>query len=173
MKRLCSLLFLWVLCVSCDYSFDLNDPDVREFVFRLKNGTYECFLTSSSGERLGLQMPAFQMKDIPELLSYAEDTTRIKAFPDNPVYAISSSHLDDESYILGECLLWVVEGIRVNKLYPSRQPLLIKTVGTIKYFLTTDEVLEVWSLYNQWWEDHQNGDWPDIDPLEGSIYSWY
>ncbi|MDH6312637.1 hypothetical protein M2137_001412 [Parabacteroides sp. PFB2-10] len=172
MKRVYSLLFIWVLCVSCDYSFDLNDPDVREFVFRLKNGTYECYITSSSGERLGLQMPVFQMKDIPDLLKYAADTTHIENFPINPSSRISGSHLEDETYILGECLLWVVEGIRLNKVYPSQQPILTEATPSGTQTLIGAEVLEVCSLYTQWWENNQHGDWPDIDPLEGSSYSW-
>ncbi|MDH6341752.1 hypothetical protein M2480_000791 [Parabacteroides sp. PFB2-12] len=173
MKRIYALLFVWVLCVSCDYSFDLNDPDVREFVFRLKNGTYECYLTSSSGERMGLQMPVFQMKDIPELLEYAADTTHIEDFPINSSSRVSASHLEDGTYILGECLLWIVEGIRLNKVYPSEQPVLIEKTPSGSHCLTGQEVLEVWELYNQWWVKNQQGDWPDIDPLEGSGYLWW
>jgi len=57
---------LALLCSGCDKnSFDLSNPDVREFVKQLENGTYSQYEYTEDGERLWAKMPDFQKKDIP------------------------------------------------------------------------------------------------------------
>ena len=52
----------------------------KKFVKQLKNGTYNEFALAENGEKLWTLFPKFSMKDIPILLSLADDTTIINPF---------------------------------------------------------------------------------------------
>lgn len=163
-------------CTSCDYDFDIHNPSVKEFVALIKNGSYDMYEISNTGEKLWLIMPDFTEKDIPDLLKYASDLTHISDFPVNPVSSIPPYHLQDGSLILGECLLWTIEGIRKGNKYGSLTPILLKNASDdpsiSSEYLNKDEILEVKAIYDQWWKDNKSGKWREIDPLESTIYSW-
>lgn len=176
MKRLICLLCVVIICFSCDYSFDLNNPSVKEFVALIKNNSYDYYKISDTGEKLYLIMPEFTSKDIPDLLKYASDTRTIAEYPLNPVSSISPYYTEKGGLILSECLLWTIEGIRIGSKYGSLVPILRKKVSddpNVPYqYLDTNEILIVKDLYDTWWKKHGHGDWREIDPLEGSVYSW-
>lgn len=178
MKVLWLVLLLLLVSPSCSdgfsHDFNTDEPDVEIFVRLIKNGTYNCSEVSKSGEFLWLKMPGFTRSDIPGLLKLASDLTPVKSFPENP---ISSIRLEYKR--LGECLLWVVEGIRIGRPYGSLIPSLstaaekIEGSSTVRR-LTDEEVLEVRQLYLDWWEKVKDDQFlmERINPLKDTRYSW-
>jgi len=154
----------------------LNNPDVKEFVFRVKNNSYDIYEISETGEKLWLIMPDFTANDIPDLLKYASDMASISDFPTNPISSIPPYHNEDGTLILGECLLWTIEGIRIDSKYGSLTPILLKNRSNDpsipSEYLDKEEILLVKAIYDQWWVDNKNSNWKVIDPLEDTIYSW-
>ena len=35
------------------------------------------------------------------------------------------------------------------------------------------KVREVRDLYTDWWDKYEDGDWEDMNPLEGTVYRWF
>lgn len=150
---------------------DLYDPDVKLFVKQLKSGTY------NTKNMAGIvQVPEFSPKHIPQLLSYMDDMTEIPSFP---LPTISSQYGGRAR--LGECMLWIVEAIRLG--YPPSLgcKLVYKDAEDYEgiYFLTNSEVQEVVSLYRDWWEKVEKANpieamylW-EIEPLAHSNYRWW
>ena len=89
---------------GCEKEFDINEPDVEQFIKLLKQGEYEFNY-----------IPYFSPEDIPHLLMYAKDFREIDRFPRNPI----SSYMI-QACKLGVCLLWVNETIR--RTYPQPEP---------------------------------------------------
>lgn len=94
-------------CVSCsEETLDYNNPDVDLFVRQLKAGNY-----NTKSPKGFVEVPKFTEKDIPTLLNYAEDLTQVASFPLPPVSAYYSGKVR-----LGECMLWIVETIRLGHM---------------------------------------------------------
>lgn len=172
-----NLLFLTVIvfCIGCNKAdFDIENPDVEKFVQQIKDGSYDNYLIGENGEKLWLLMPNFKEEHIPMLIKYSTDTTHINSFPTNPV---SSRKAYPKGYgILGECLLWTVEGIRNGTKYGSLDPYLIDNSKEEMERYTGvngSEVLKVQELYENWWNEHQSSNWRDVNPLEKTTYAWY
>lgn len=165
------LLFVFVMMGCSDDTLDYHNPDVRLFVKQLKSGTYNT--KNANGI---VEIPLFTSKHIPQLLKYTEDLTEIPSFP---LPSISSQFGGKAR--LGECMLWIIEGIRLGH-YPSLGcKLLHRDAENYEgiYFLTNEEVLEVATLYRLWWEKVENPDsWSSvavwgIDPIVLSDYRWW
>ena len=168
---------LSVLIISCDPGeFDFNNPKVKSFVEELKAGTYDDYELGDDGQNLWLKMPAFNENHIASLIELANDTTRIDKFPLNPISS-RTPYPNGRSYlILGECLLWTVEGIRNGSGYGSLDPYLIDATkdDLERYFgLSNSEILDVRELYQAWWDENKNGNWEEVDPLEGTGFAWF
>ena len=156
------LLTIILFSGSCTKDFNFEKPGVDEFVSLVRNGKY------TSGV-----MPNFSPGNIPELLKYANDTSEIETFPIWPLSSYSC-----QSYILGECILYTIESVRVtyyqpdwHKRYASYVPKVYKEVkydsALVKhlsdiytipppdpadYFLNKDELQVVYNKYKSWWE---------------------
>jgi hypothetical protein len=174
MRKLLKYIVLSVFCFACQKdNFNLSNPDVDLFVAQLKNGSYDCYKKGDDGGNLWLLMPEFNERHIPELLKFAKDTTHIFKFPVNPVSSLSPFPYGRDYFILGECLLSIIEGIRKGVTFPSLAPYLrvinpeLDTSG-----LNGEEILQVWELYNSWWESNRNSDWQNHDPLTGTNFKW-
>lgn len=173
MKKTWMLLFA-VLVVfaftNCsEETLDYNNPDVGLFVKQLKAGSYH-----TKNDKGVVEVPHFTEKDIPELLSYAENLDVIPAFPS--VYNTNSGKIR-----LGECILWVVEGIRLGFPASMGCKMVEANAGNYEaiYFLSDAEVLDAAARYRRWWENRQypRTAWT-IDPcynepLCGSGYRWW
>ena len=154
--------------------FDVNNPDVALFVSQLKAGTYSCYRTDIYSQYLWLAMPKFTATDIPALLEYAKDTTFITHFPSNPASSRTPYPSGRSNFILGECLLWIVEGIRTNTAYPSLDPYLIDTAKNSTSGLSKSEILGVRDLYYKWWWGSSIMEWwLRTPPLNGTTYTWH
>ena len=157
--------------------FDINNPDVALFVTQLKAGTYSCYRTDIYSQYLWLAMPKFTATHIPALLEYAKDTTFIAHFPSNPASSRTPYPSGRSNFILGECLLWIVEGIRTNSAYPSLDPYLIdsaKPTAEKLKGLEKSEILNVRDLYYKWWWGSSIMEWwLRTPPLSGTTYSWH
>ena len=177
MKRICFVFFLSILISGCTKDkFNLNKPNVNLFVQQLKNGTYNCWEKGEKGENLWLQMPAFNPGHISSLIDLAKDTSYISAFPINPVSSRRPFPEGREYFILSECLLWVVEGIRNGYGYGSLDPFLINTSliesERIKG-LKCKDILIVRDIYKEWWVNYKDNDWQFKNPLVGTSYRWF
>lgn len=172
-----NLLFLTLIIISigCNKAdFDIENPDVEKFVQEIKEGSYDNYHIGKNKEQLWLLMPSFTEKHIPLLIKYATDTTHLNAYPINPA---SSRMPYPKGYaILGECLLWTVEGIRNGKKYGSLDPFLIDNSKDEKEKLkgiNGKEVMQVQETYKKWWNEYQSSNWRDVNPLEKTTYLWF
>lgn len=170
MKHLLFTLLIVLAVSGCSHDVDPGDPEmlnieVDEFVSQLKDGTYGRNESNSNGMAQWLYLPAFTMQDIPALIGFAEDTCHIKSFPVAP---FSSYWIDD--FVLGECLLWTVEGIRKGDKYFSLVPWINKDGNRA----SQQDILEVRELYRKWWlkVDGSPARMKELDPLAETTYAW-
>lgn len=166
---------------ACTNDFDMTNPDVKEFVYQLKKGNFGYFEKNDRTGQLFLSMPIFTKKHIPELLHYASDTTHIENFPVSAATILNPCP-PNRGFMLGECLLWTIESIRLSGAtasLPVKGPMLYKKdrkwyAYSENYFwgLTGVEVQEAVRHYREWWNENCNGEWEKTDPLETSLYTW-
>ncbi|KAA6332997.1 hypothetical protein EZS27_018548 [termite gut metagenome] len=165
-KIMLSLLILWAMVAFSGCSedtLDYNNPDVKLFVKQLKAGTY------NTKSPLGLvEVPLFDGEDIPELLQHSGDLTKIPSFPLPLVSSIGGGETR-----LGECMLWIVETIRIGQFASLGCKLVHAGADNYEgiYFLSDEEVLEVRDLYQKWWEEPVHS--YTADPLRNSNYRWW
>jgi hypothetical protein len=108
------------------------------------------------------------------LLQYSDDLTKIHSFP---LPFVSSC---EGKACLGECVLWIVETIRIGQIASLGYRLVhadAENYGRI-YFLSDEEVLEASAFYRKWWEDVSNTSpylsvYSYVNPLQGSKYRWW
>lgn len=177
MKKLLFIPFLILSFFGCEKDkFDIDNPNVAVFVKQLKNDSYDCYEKGESGENLWLLMPKFTPNHISSLIEFAKDTSHISDFPINPISSRRPFPEGREYFILSECLLWTVEGIRTSYGYGSLDPFLID-VGlpeSERYKgLRGEEILIVRDIYKKWWDNYKDGDWNDTKPLEETSYRWF
>ncbi|WP_321480921.1 DUF4943 family protein [uncultured Bacteroides sp.] len=166
------VLLLTVAFTSCsEERIDYNNPDVKLFVKQLKDGNYK-----TKGPEGFVEVPRFIRKDIPELLKYADDLTIIPSFPLPPVSTYFGTKVR-----LGECMLWIVESIRLGQ-YASLGCNMVRADADNYegiYFLSDEEVHDAAKRYRYWWD---NARYPKTrwsvdpcfdDPLCGSGYRWW
>jgi hypothetical protein len=177
MKRLSFIIILILLCIGCEKEkFDIDNPNVEIFVRQLKNGTYDYYEKGETGENLWLLMPKFTRSHIQSLIDFSKDTSHITNFPINPISSRRPYPEGREYFILGECLLWTVEGIRNGYGYGSLDPFLIDTAlaESERYKgLNGDEILIVRDIYKNWWYNFKDSDWKDNNPLEDTSFRWF
>ncbi len=179
MKPLVLAALLATICIGCDKkSFDVNNPDVTEFVRQLKNGTYDKYAWTDGGERLWSIMPAFDRDDVPALITLAEDTELIYPCDHFPVNPISSMYpyriVGGREYImLGEYLLWCAEAVIEERDFASLNPVLVDEINNPDQRLDSDEILNVRKLYQDWWNANGHLENPASLPLDGSGYGWH
>lgn len=169
-----TFIVLTAFCNSCKKdNFDIDHPDVETFVKQLKDGTYNKYETNDKGENLWLKMPKFSETHIPLLIALSKDTTHIKNFPVNPMSSRSPFPEGRSYFILGEGLLWIVDGIIKATAYTSLDPFLIdvsKNEAERYKGITTREILKVQEIYANWQKSNRalTG-----NPLENSPYRWF
>lgn len=163
------ILATFVLTItSCSNDdFDVNDPDVRQFVRMVKDGTYS--------QKAGFQLPHFNMNDIGQLMQYVGDTTEISEFPPNPI----SSKVTFPKR-LNECIIWTIDGIRLESRFPSLEPCLVDTgmhsdeSGYRR--LTNKELIDVSKSFLNWHTEYMKQP-SDLlrkaDLLKNTSYKWY
>jgi len=160
------LILLGLGVASCKDDFDLKGPNVDQFVNLLKSGRYS--------SEVGHEMQSFSLDQIEQLLFYSKDTSVLSFFPYNP---ISSKRTDPK--VLGECILWTVEGIRLENKYGSLEPALKDTLAytsTNGYTrLTGNELLRISDIYINWYSDYKKSP-SDVlrkkDLLKNTSYKW-
>jgi hypothetical protein len=177
MRRLSFIAILILLCIGCEKDkFDIDNPNVEIFIKQLKNGTYDYYEKGENGENLWLLMPKFTRSHIQSLIDCSKDTSHITNFPINPISSRTPFPEGREYFILGECLLWTVEGIRNGYGYGSLDPFLIDTALTESERLKglkCIEILIVRDIYKDWWNNFKDNDWEDINPLGETSYRWF
>ena len=173
MKNLTYIAILILFCFGCKKDvFDPNNPNVALFVQQIKSGTYDCYQQDENGEKLWIVMPKFTKDHIQSLLDFSKDTSHIMIFPTNPISSGTPFPYDRQYIILGECLLWTVEGIRNSSGFGSLNPILIETTDDQFKSLNGIEILIVRDLYQDWWTNYKNQNWKEKNPLERKPYLW-
>lgn len=99
-------------------------------------------------------------------LEISNDTSYIKNFPLNPISSGVPFPYERQYIMLGECLLWTVEGIRNGSGYGSLNPVLVDTITGRG--LNGSEILTVRDHYQDWWSNYEQNGWKEKDPLEGT-----
>jgi hypothetical protein len=162
-----SVILLMFLGISCQNDFDLKNPNVDQFVSLLKDGSY--------ADKVGHELPNFSIKHIERLLYYSKDTAVLKMFPANPV-----SSLHTYPKVLSECILWTIDGIRLERKYPSLEPSLRDTLAytpTMEYpRLTGKELLKISDIYMNWYDDYKKKPSDSLKKknlLESTSYKWF
>lgn len=170
--QLLAFVFLILAFASCSKEMlDYNNPDVDLFVKQLKAGKY--VVQDAGGADI---VPNFTNEDIGDLLEYAEDLTVIPSFPLAPVSYSAGGKLR-----LGECILWLVETIRLGHNASMGCKMVHIDAENYEgiYFLSDEEVLDAAVRYRRWWEGkkYPRTVWtvdPCYDePLCGSNYMWW
>lgn len=173
MKKLIYMLVLGcclLVAGACNETqLDMQNPDVELFVDMLKKGTYR-----QKDDKGMPVLPHFTAEDIPELLEQASDMTLIPSFP--TVYTANTGKIR-----LGECLLWVVETVRLG--YPASMGCHMVHADAENYeavfFLSDEEVQEAVEHYRAWWDKRRSARFvwkadPGMqDPLYGSGFRWW
>lgn len=178
MKQTILIILTVFMCFGCTDNFDLGNPNVKQFVLQLKDGSYNEYYKGEDGEKLWTKFPKFTMKDIPLLIESAKDTTLINPynhFPVNPISSIPPYRTNENSksgIMLGEYLLWSVETIINNGEYPSLTPLLGQEKNSQQTGLTGKEILAVREKYQNWWNDYGKNGNLNVLPLSGTAYWW-
>ncbi|NVO20168.1 MAG: DUF4943 family protein [Bacteroidetes bacterium] len=164
-------IFTMIVLVSCHKeaaSFN-QDFTVEKYIEQLKANQY-----NTTG------LPEFTYRDIPMLLQYRNDTTRISKIPVNP---ISSFYQPECS--LGMIVLWTIESIRAvannsEQLigrFPSQNPILTYRVSDEFRVIQTVESQKIAAkAYFDWWESNKlkNFDaFKNIDPLRSTEFKWH
>ncbi len=177
MKKLVLIALFPLLWISCEKDeFNIDHPDVEKFVHQVKNGTYTCYEKGENGENLWLQMPKFTKDHIQSLIDFSTDTSHITNFPVNPISSRTPFPIGRDYYILGECLLWTVEGIRNGSGYGSLDPYLIdldRDESERYKGLKGIDIHLVSGIYEDWWNNYKDKDWKNKYPLEGTSYVWF
>lgn len=166
------LSLLLMCCTSCsDEVLDVEHPDVALFVRQLKAGHY----VAQTAEGMPA-LPKFVLEDVEKLLDFADDLSTIPAFP-----LVAVSYASGGKPRLGECLLWMVETVRLG--HPASMGCKMVHTDADNYegifFLTDEEVHDAVARYRQWWNERQKPRtmWtidPCYDePLCGSNYMWW
>lgn len=174
MKNLTLIAILILFCFGCKKDeFDPNNPSIETFVQQIKNGTYNNYEKDNSGKKLWLIMPKFTKNHIQTLITLSKDTSHIEIFPTNPLSSRLPKPEGRPYFILGECLLWTVEGIRNKSGYGSLDPYLINTTKDYPYKegISGKEILMVRDLYQNWWSNFKENE--NINPLAEKLYRWF
>lgn len=178
MKNLIIFVALAIFSLSCEKDdFDIDNPDVEQFVQQIKNGTYNNYALGENGEKLWAIMPAFEKKHIPLLIQFAEDTSIVSPcghFPVNPASSIPAYRVSENkaSIMIGEYLLWCLQGIIEEKDFASLTPILLDLNSRVEKRLSGGEILEVRTHYQDWWEKYRQAHYTEELPLDRTTYIW-
>nr|WP_278248341.1 DUF4943 family protein [Gramella sp. KN1008] len=110
----------------------------------------------------------FEIADIEILIQSANNFSEISCYPYNPIFSKVT-----QPNLLGECILWTIEGIKQNTRFPSLEPHLInqETNGRLSML----ELEEVYTLYARWWKSYKDNPVPgllNVDVLEPNNFRW-
>lgn len=171
-KTLIMILALIFVSTSCEKT-TLNNINVKTYIKLLKSGSYD--LKGSNGLP---DLPPFEPKEIPELLTYATDKQIITGFPHNPI----SSFFEPDCR-LGIYVLWTIESVRqvstgVNRplgRFPSLNPILGNKTSGSYYTVDNDTIHQVaFRAYQDWWNSNDDFEQiKNINPLENTNYGWF
>ncbi|MGV8094200.1 MAG: DUF4943 family protein [Mangrovibacterium sp.] len=162
----CLGVILSILTFCQKNEFDIKNPNVDEFVRLVKDGNYF--------DKGGYELLDFTFSHIDRLIFYLNDTASVKTFPSNP---LSSKYTNPK--ILNECIMWTIDGIRLENKYPSLEPCLINTSvyseSTGYSRLSGKELLELSEVYMNWYSEYKKNPSEQLkirNLLENTTYKW-
>lgn len=163
------ILTLIFVSTSCEKT-NLNNMNVKTYLKLLKSGSYD--FNDSNGLP---NLPPFEPKDIPELLTYANDTYIVTKYPHNPI----SSYIGPDPR-LGIFVLWTIESIRLSSpgidhfwgRFPSQSPTLMFKGSVLTIDVETAHKTAS-KAYLNWWNSSADFEQiKNINPLENTDYGW-
>ncbi len=170
------LLFLVPIFInSCRKCINASDcENVDDFVSQIKEGVYDDYEVGENGEKLWLKMPEFEVDDIDKLLKYATDTSKINQYPINPISSRTPYPNGRNYFVLAECILWTIEGIRNGNRYGSLDPYLVDiSINTIDKGISNKRIIEVGIIYKNWFYSTNQADLKNQNPLDKSTFRWH
>jgi hypothetical protein len=158
---LASLVFFCLFSACKKKDVDVQNQKVDDFISKVK--------TSSTFDNVGYELPNFSDKDIGRLMTYIRDTTEVVVFPTNPISSFYTS-----PKILNECVMWTIEGIRLNKKYASLQPLVRETSSPFNR-LTKIQLIDLAAKYEQWYDEYKKNPTDEVRTknILDSKYRWF
>ena len=120
------------------------------------------------------EFPKLGFDAIPALLERADSEKRLRKFPRN-----SASSQYERECSEGMIALWLIEGIRKGKSFPSLNALCMRAAdGQTEDWAEASELnhKDVAKLYRAWWEKARQlprKEARKLDPLKDSDLSWY
>jgi|WetSurMetagenome_2_1015567.scaffolds.fasta_scaffold06539_1 hypothetical protein len=163
-KLFLMILTLTFFTMSCE-KVTLENMSVKKYINLLKTESYDF-----------MELPPFDSKDIPELLTYASDDQILNSYPHNPV-----SSLFVQECRLGVYVLWTVESIRKSSIdektsfgrFPSLNPILSLKTNSDGTFDPDKSHQETAQAYLDWWNSSDDFEQiKNINPLDGTDYVW-
>lgn len=160
---LITLTFVFVT-TSCK-RIALDNMSVKTYIKLLKSESYDF-----------IELPPFDSKDIPELLTYIDENQIIKNYPVNP----SSSFIGPDCK-LGVYALWTIESIRQCSIiadqfigrFPSGNPILMFKNSSTDIFDSELAHQTAVQTYRDWWNSNTDfGQIKNINPLGNTLYRW-
>jgi hypothetical protein len=177
MRALVFILIPVILLAGCSKEeFDISNPDIKDFVARLKDGTYNRYETGENGEKLWAVFPIFNRSHIPLLIEMADDTTIVSPCDHFPVNSISSippyriGKNGNSGIMIGEYLLWCAEAA-IRGHFVSLVPVIANCDNPEKA-LSGREILSIRERYRIWWENYGSKGDVSVLPLSGTVYRW-
>jgi hypothetical protein len=121
-----------------------------------------------------MNFPNLSWKDIPELLTHVDSTNSLTSFPVNGVSSLRISRCKE-----GMVALWLIEGIRVGRRFPSLIPECydrsIPTTPRALFYPPARQATVV-AAYTLWWKkvEHMTSDeGARYDPLVNTELTWF
>lgn len=178
MRRTLIFLVVAISFFGCNKdNFNPENPNAEIFARQLRDGSYDNYLIGENREKLWTIMPDFKNRDIPVLIELSKDTSLVcpcEHFPTNPISSIPPYRIVEGNtcIILGEFLLWCVEGIIKEKDFASLTPILVDLDRNPGARLSGTEILYVRNIYQDWWDEYGEAGNIGKYPLEETQYRW-
>lgn len=147
-----------------------KDPKKEE---RVNERVRNFFATMRDGTFRDANMPRLGWEDAPSLLEMGGSTTKLQTFPTNPISSFAIRDVPE-----GMMALWLVEGIRTGKRFPSLNPMALPTGGAKGDLEKASAVSRphVLKAYRDWWDKAAGlprEKAAEINPLKDAGLRWY
>jgi hypothetical protein len=135
---------------------------VRNFFAAMRDGTFR-----------EANMPKLGWEDVPSLLEMGGSATKLQRYPTNPISSLAIPEVPE-----GMMALWLVEGIRIGKRFPSLNPLVLPTgaLQGARDKTSAENQARALKAYKDWWDKAAaltREKAAAIDPLKAISLKWY
>jgi hypothetical protein len=157
----------WVVALICSGSCPATASSVSEMFAAIRSGNYTERYDKST-------FPKLSWTDISELITYVKSTNVVTSIPVNGISSERTYQCVD-----GMIALWLIEGIRVGRGFPSLNPVCYDksiSVPPRSLFYGVAQQKSVARAYITWWQKVRGMTRDKSsrhDPLTGTALSWF